>query len=107
MGLLRKLHEYRQTRRIRALVRDKLAEPYPQPSAIADYAAGVPRAIKRAHKLEVRRGYRRTIKGTELSSVQRQILAEQSATRVYAEAEADAKRAREEDELYGVTGVPS
>ncbi len=74
--------------------------PAPQPSEIADYVADLPRNVKKKHKLEVRRGYRS--RHSELCSVQRQILAESVAKRVYEDVERERDRQADEDARYGV-----
>lgn len=96
-----KLRDYRQNRRVRRIVRDHVERPLPKPSEIYRETELLPRSVKRAHKLEIRRSYR--YRRGVLPSNQRQILCEQVAKPLYAEAEQrarDAERYAREDAEY-------
>ena len=87
MGLLTKYKEARQTRKVRRIVE---AQPLaPKPSEIYSEMESLPAVLKKRHKAEIRRSYRS--RHSELSSNQRQILAEQVAGPLYAKAEANAR----------------
>src|SRR5271170_1860348 len=98
LGRFRQWNQIRKTRRV--VERYLEQNPAPRPSEISAKVQSLPKSVKREHKLEVRRGYRsRKFKGIT-SSVQRQIMAEQVAGPLYADAERQARYAREDQE-YG------
>ena len=84
-----KYKQWKQTRSVKRLVEQKIAEPYPTASEIYSEMDSLPKQTKKAHALEIRRGYRS--RHSELSSNQRQVLAEQVAGPLYAKAEANAR----------------